>query len=144
MDIKPRHILLMAAKYEFMSQGIKTGSFVCFNLSKFKCKTEFDEEHDEHDNRNQKRITTVDRPFVCGACHKEFTQKCTLKTHKRAVHTGEKPYKCKTCRIGFTQKCQLEQHLRVHTGGNLYKCNDCIKGFTRKSKPGKTSAYSHW
>ena len=28
MDTKPRHMLHMAAKYEFISQSIKTGSFV--------------------------------------------------------------------------------------------------------------------
>ena len=74
-------------------KSIKAGSFVCFNISKFKCKTEFDEEHDKHEfstsvNGKQKRITALDKPFVCGTCHKGFALKCNLKKHQR-VHTGD-------------------------------------------------------
>ena len=107
MTIKPRHILLMAAKYEFMSQRIKTGSFVCFNISKFKCKTEFDGGHDQHDkcstsmNKTQNIGVTVDKPFVCGTCHKGFPWKCRLEIHQR-IHTGDKPYTCDRCEKGFT------------------------------------------
>ena len=67
MDTKPRHMLHMAAKYEFISQSIKTGSFVSLFVSKFKFKMNVVEENDRCPtsvNRKQKSITTVDKPFV--------------------------------------------------------------------------------
>ena len=36
MNIQPGHIFLIAAKHDFMSQSIKTGSFVSFNFSNVK------------------------------------------------------------------------------------------------------------
>ena len=134
MDETPGHVFLMAAKHEFMSQGIKTGSFVSFNISKFQCKIEVDEENDKCStsvNKNQKICATVDKPFVCDACDKRFTWKNRLERHLR-IHTGEKPYKCNECPEEFTRKIHLEQHQRVHTGEKPYKCNVCPKEFRRK------------
>ena len=64
MDKTPGHVFLMAAKYEFMSQGIKTGSFVSFNFSKLKCMIDVEDKNDKCStfvNRNQKISGTVDK-----------------------------------------------------------------------------------
>ena len=48
------------------------------------------------------RYTVRERPYVCTACNKRFTQKAHLIIHKR-VHTGEKPYACHICQKRFAQ-----------------------------------------
>ena len=74
----------MAAKFEFMSRCIKTGSFVSFKFSKLKYKLEIDEENDKYStsvNRNQNIGVSVDKPFVCDMCDEEFTWKSHLEEH---------------------------------------------------------------
>ena len=150
MDKTPGYVFLMAAKYEFMSQCIKTGSFISFNFTKIKCKIEVNEESNKYSTfvkRNQNIGVTVDKPFVCVMCDKGFTKKCNLKTHRR-IHTGEKPYKCNKCHTGFAWKSNLKQHQRVHTDEKPYECGICHKRFKRLSglilhKATHTGDYPH-
>ena len=53
-------------------------------------------------SRKQHVSASVDRPFVCGSCHKGFKLSIHLKQHQRS-HTGEKPYECKVCHKRFKQ-----------------------------------------
>ena len=130
MEIEPRHTFLMAAKYEWLSESIKTGSFVYFQFSNNKRELEVDDEKDRFSisvSRIQK-ISAVYKSFVCDMCDKEFKQKSSLKSHQR-IHTGDKHHVCGTCHKGFAQKATLEQHQRVHTGDKPCQCKTCHKRF---------------
>ena len=48
------------------------------------------------------RLHAEEKPYVCAACDKRFSQRGDLIRHERA-HTGEKPYVCTQCGYG----CQL-------------------------------------
>ena len=113
----------MAAKYEYMSRSIKTGSFIRCNFSNVEAELVINKENDKCStsvNIRQKINSNLDRSFVCDTCHKGFTQKYNLKKHQR-IHTGEKAFKCETCSKSFTQKGQLKSHQIVHTGAKPYE-----------------------
>ena len=132
MDIEPRHAFLMAVKYEFPSKSIKTGSFIYVNISKKELELRVGEKNDKclpSVDRNQSNKITVDKPFVCGTCHKGFRLKGKLKTHQR-IHTGEKPFKCKTYHKRFTEKGHMTKHQRIRIGDKLYECKICHTKFT--------------
>ena len=107
-DMEPGHSFLLAAKYDFLSQHIKTGSMLLFNVSK----TEND--FTKNENCESNACTT------------------TIKTHKVSSFTGHKPYVCDTCHKGFTAKRTLDKHQRVHTDDKSYLCNFCHKSVTTK------------
>ena len=130
--IEPFHSCLMAARFDFMSEYIKTGSFIYLNLPNGQTVKAKDgkKEHlmrtdgnkpyhcDSQKTKNNlkihQHIQSSDKPNVCKTCRKDFKLKNGLKTHQR-VHTGEKPFVCDTCDRGFRQKGHLKRHQRVHT-----------------------------
>ena len=71
MNIQPGHIFLIAAKHDFMSQSIKTGSFVSFNFSNVKGEVEIDVENDECPT-SASRNHTGDKLYQCEACHNPY------------------------------------------------------------------------
>ncbi|XP_060094032.1 zinc finger protein 383-like [Heteronotia binoei] len=80
----------------------------------------------------RQRITTVEKPYKCLACGKNFAQSSHLIAHQH-IHTGEKPYKCLECGKNFAQSSHLTAHRRIHTGEKAYKCLDCEKSFACSS-----------
>ena len=109
----------MAAKYEFLVQNIKTGSFVYFNFPNEVKDGEENKKCLTSVNRKQKSSGTLNKQYVCGTCDKVFTRKSSLERHHR-VHTGDKPYECKVCSKVFTQSVNLQYHQATHTDFTLF------------------------
>ncbi|CAF95338.1 unnamed protein product [Tetraodon nigroviridis] len=74
---------------------------------------------------------TVNRPFKCDTCEKEFSRKSNFRKHQR-THKGEKPYHCSFCSKQYSQRSSLNLHLRIHTGEKPYVCETCGKGFIQR------------
>ena len=87
---------------------------------------EITQERTSNDGENSKNS------FTCQLCHKGFSRKDLLKTHK-VVHTGERPFKCQICRKGFSQRSNLNTHKLTHSGEKTFQCGECEKRFARKS-----------
>lgn len=81
---------------------------------------------------NQNDPYTVDRPFKCDICEKDFKSKGDFQKHLR-THTGEKPYSCSFCSKNFSQRSSLNLHLRIHSGEKPYVCDTCGKDFIQRS-----------
>ena len=64
-------------------------------------------------NLDQHKLIHEGVTYKCETCHKDFTQKGTLKTHIRIVHGGEKNFKCDMCDKVFSQSGNLNSHLRT-------------------------------
>ncbi|KAG7236009.1 hypothetical protein INR49_001407 [Caranx melampygus] len=73
---------------------------------------------------------TIDRPYTCSVCNKNFRIKSILTRHMK-THTGEKPYSCSVCGKSFIQRSYLQTHMNSHSGQKPYTCNFCGRGFTQ-------------
>jgi len=80
----------------------------------------------EADNNDTTKHTSDDkpRPYSCTVCHKRFTTKGSLTSH-RALHTGENWYSCTQCEKRLPTQSKLTEHMNIHTG--KYKCTECGK-----------------
>ena len=73
LNVVPIHSFLAAAKCDFLSQHIKTGSFIfCIVNAKLEQKCDLITHH---------RVNTEDKPYVCDTCDKGFIHKNKLKIH---------------------------------------------------------------
>nr|XP_056723130.1 zinc finger protein 436-like [Euleptes europaea] len=97
-----------------------------------------------------------DKPYICSACGKSFTDHTVLVAHERTHRSetpfkptdaeppfphdslpikdkraplGERPYKCSDCEKSFGTRAILSSHKRTHTGEKPYHCPDCGKCF---------------
>ena len=82
MNIKPRHTLIMAVKYYFLSQCLKTVSIVYLNVSNVQRELEVNEETEyvTSVNGKQKNSANVDKSSVCDKFDKGLPKKSSLKT----------------------------------------------------------------
>ena len=154
-DIEPCHSFLMAAKYDFVSHNIKTGSLVYLNDSSEKydlwsmkirisindkecesrvCKT--GSIHNTGEDTDGKAI----EPCRCDLCHLPQHKLshaantpcrydlCHLPQHYLS-HSDVKLYQCRTCNKRFTESGYLKIHQRIHSGVKPYTCGACNKQF---------------
>ena len=65
--------------------------------------------------KDQTRMHTNDRPYVCTECGRGFMRSTTLKVHLR-IHSGERPYVCTYpgCGKTFTESGNLNTHKKLH------------------------------
>ena len=75
---------------------------------------------------------TGSKPYRCGNCCKQFSQRGVLNIHVR-VHTGERLYTCEVCTREFSESGSLKKHSWVHTKEKPYKCELCYKEFRMSS-----------
>ena len=52
-----------------------------------------------------------EKPYICGDCHKAFSQRGNMMCHIRQVHLREKPFVCGHCHQTFSQGSNLRRHL---------------------------------
>lgn len=70
----------------------------------------------------------VEKPHVCGVCHRRFKISRDLNLHMR-IHNGVKPHICDDCGKQFTTISQLRSHHRTHTQELSYRCCICDEKF---------------
>ena len=142
MEIEPVHSFLVAAKSDFLSKHIKTGSFTYVNISKSQLR---EKETDSIAVNGEQMITAIsgkhdkqmitasaDKPFWCEICQRGFALKSGLKCHQHVHTRHNKPYKhdkCKTCDKQFVVG---NKHVMIRAGGKPYVCETCDKCFTLK------------
>ena len=130
--IQPTNSILLAVRYNFMSQYMKTGSIVKINMldstyklcGTYQLKTEPIYKHAE---------------FECITCHKRYTRKLQHNQHD-SVDIGDKQFKCDKCkkcsgvkvnseRLEYTRTNDLKKNQR---GDKPHTCTTCYETFTTK------------
>lgn len=84
-------------------------------------------------NHCQQASNNEELLFKCDICHKKFTLKQSLDSHKK-IHTAVKPYGCSMCDKSFYRRRELTRHEAVHTGYKPFSCGVCGKCFSRTDK----------
>ncbi|CAI5645759.1 zinc finger protein 397 [Oreochromis niloticus] len=80
--------------------------------------------------REEKSGETIEKPYICSVCNKNFRNKSILTRHMK-THTGEKPHSCSVCGKSFIQRSYLQTHMNSHSGQKPHTCSFCGKGFTQ-------------
>ena len=143
IGLEPCHSFLMAAKYDFMSHSIKTGSFVYLNDSSeiydlesakteivrnVKCDSQVRTTSLNTYSTDENNSVTTDKPYRCYLCLKGFCKKQNLKLHT-LIHTGVKPFECGTCGKQFRNSSNLKSHKWIYTGVKPHLWKTCEKQF---------------
>ncbi|XP_069606150.1 gastrula zinc finger protein XlCGF7.1-like [Ranitomeya imitator] len=81
-------------------------------------------------NENLKRndehpvAPTVEKPFSCLECKKNFKLESALVIHQR-IHNREKLLSCRECGKCFSQKADLVRHMKSHPVDQSFSCPEC-------------------
>ena len=104
----------------------KTGTnFQCFQC--FKTYETSQEELTLHIKSAHKELKNL-----CDICAKQFTLKCNLTSHKKAVHEGIRNFKCNHCHFAFASSWGLKKHMKSHNRRKSFsnQCNICFMEFS--------------
>lgn len=82
--------------------------------------------------RSHKKANHGDLKFTCEVCGKMFTTMALMKHHQN-IHSGKREHVCQVCNKAFTLKVTLKAHMRIHTGEMPYTCETCGRSFTWKT-----------
>lgn len=80
----------------------------------------------------------------CKECGKVFTNKNSLRLHRKNAHfrSGEDaPFKCHICGRGFKYSINLTSHMQIHK--ESYSCDECGRVFASKSDVKKHALNQH-
>ncbi|XP_001651835.2 zinc finger protein 239 [Aedes aegypti] len=75
-------------------------------------------------------VTHTGVRFPCPQCDKTFTCNSYLKVHLR-IHQNDRPFVCEVCNRGHVTRRDLEVHMTLHTGEKKFVCDVCGKDFAR-------------
>lgn len=79
-------------------------------------------------------VHTMNVPFKCKRCKREFQQQCELQNHMQ-THSGRKVYQCEYCEYSTTDASGFKRHvISIHTKDYPHCCEHCKKGFRRPSE----------
>uniref|UniRef100_A0A4W5PSC3 C2H2-type domain-containing protein n=1 Tax=Hucho hucho TaxID=62062 RepID=A0A4W5PSC3_9TELE len=78
------------------------------------------------------RLCTVEQPYSCPNCHKQFAHENDLRQHA-VVHTRKRGFACTLCEKSFVCASQLQMHQNVHTGAKPFICAQCGRRFSHSS-----------
>lgn len=74
---------------------------------------------------------TLDKPFSCTLCDRQFSTKGHLQKH--GLSHEEKKCLCTVCGKGFYQNSHLTHHMWIHKGIKPFQCEFCKSGFTTRA-----------
>ena len=139
-DVYPGHAFLLAAKFDFLSRHIRTGSLVTVHVS----------EKPEVDIRDIPEVAVhgvhemgggeVDPQAVLPYGSYIWSEKNVtlppviaeqVKNRKKDYYLDYKTHQCDTCLKWFATKGSLNTHKRVHFGPRSLECEICHKHFKK-------------
>ena len=72
----------------------------------------------------QRRSVSVNGKYNCDQCHKSYSNRQGLYTHKQSVHQGVK-FACDQCDHQYTDQTGLRRHIQSEHEGIKYACDQC-------------------
>ena len=119
-ETKPSHSYVIAAKFDFMSDEIETGSIVSLRGSV----------PPPNSGSNLQNHPPSDDKFKyrCTDCRKGFNYLTTMASH-RCILKSVNSFPCTTCRKLFKTKSRLRQHELSHSLVRPFACDHCRSYF---------------
>lgn len=83
------------------------------------------------------------KSFLCKKCNKSFSDRLSLKKHKKDDHSSQRENVCKICNRAFQSNKQLTMHATFHNTDGAWECFYCHKKFNRAWKMKLHMGVSH-
>jgi hypothetical protein len=77
------------------------------------------------------KFHSSDDAMICSRCDQRFTDKASLKVHKRS-HRGEKLNRCGLCQYACSTPKRLGEHMLIHANTKPFGCDECEESFRTK------------